>query len=193
VQLDPAVVAALAVAIEFLETGEVTARVTKFVGAGGAVAGGGVGATVGADVGAIVGATVGTTVRATVGEAVGAAVGACVGATAGAAVTADVGAALIVVDAETAGELVEAGAVDVKARATVVGSGSPACVVSGEAAQLASSAPTSPNSKAQRGRPGLIPAGSVFELEPVVMTEASPVDSRAWSRALGAGIANRYR
>jgi hypothetical protein len=46
VQLDPAVVLALAVAIEFLETGEVTASVTKLVGAGVAV-GGGFEATVG--------------------------------------------------------------------------------------------------------------------------------------------------
>lgn len=131
VQFDPDVVVALAVAIEFLETGEDTVRVTKLVGVGAAVGGGGVGATVGAAVGAIVGATV--------GAAVGAAVGAGVGARVGAAVTAAVGAALIVVDGETAGELVDGGAVDLRAGATVAASGASACGALGEAAQATTS------------------------------------------------------
>jgi hypothetical protein len=163
VQLDAAVVVALAVAIEFLETGDVTVRVTKFVGAGGAVAGGGVGATVGAAVGAIVGATVGTmvgaTVDATVGAAVGAAVGTGVGARVGAAVAAGVGAVVIVVDAETAGVLVDERAVGVTTGAAVPANGASTCGALGDAAQLASSALTSPSHAMRSGRPHLIPAG----------------------------------
>ena len=136
-QFDPPVVITLAVAIEFREAGEVTARVTKLVGAGGAVVGGGVGATVGAAVGAIVGATVGAIVDATVGAAVGAAVGASVGAV--------VGAALIVAAAETARALVEEGVIEVATGAMVPASGKCACVVLGDAAQLASSAATITN------------------------------------------------
>jgi len=124
VQLDAAVVVVLAVAIELRDTGEVTARVTKFVGAGRVVAGGGVGETVGAAVGVMVGAMVGAMVGRTVGATVS-----------------------------------EDGTVDVTAGATVAGSGSPACLVSADAAQLANRTHRSTTPATRPGRPDLIPAG----------------------------------
>src|SRR5207249_4335234 len=80
--------------------------------------------------------TVGAIVDATVGAAVGAAVGASVGAVVGAALVVGVAAA------ETARALVEAGVIEVASGAMFPATGTCACVVLGDAAQLASSPAT---------------------------------------------------